>query len=324
MPALVGIDIGGSKLALAVADERGVPLRRARWPTDPAEPPARALERLAGGARRLLAEAGLAIEEVAAVGVAAPGPLDAGCEHLLSPPNLPGWDRVPLRRLLTEALGRPVRVENDANAAALAEWRFGAGRGASDLVYLTLSTGVGAGLILAGRLYRGRGGNAGELGHAPLVWEGERCACGLRGCAEAYLGGAAWTRRLRQQAPAASLACELAGGRDRLQPEHVVEAARAGDAFARSEIDRYNDHLARLLCLVVFALAPERIVLGTIPSRAGEELCLAAVRERVAARVWPLLAEGLRILPSGLGEELPDYAGLGIALEELAARGRGA
>ncbi len=317
MTALIGIDIGGTKLALCLGDERGTLLGRARWPTDPAEPAERALARLASGARSLVAEAGIALDAVEAVGVAAPGPLDAEREHLLAPPNLPGWHRVPLRRLLAEALGRPVRVENDANAAALAEWRFGAGRGASDLVYLTLSTGVGAGLILAGRLHRGQGGNAGELGHAPLVWEGERCACGLRGCAEAYLGGAAWTRRLRQRAPAESLACQLAGGRDGLRPEHVVEAARAGDAFARLELDRYNDHLARLVTLVVFALAPERIVLGTIPSRAGEELCLAPVRERVAAHIWPLLGEGLRILPSGLGDDLPDYAGLAVALDAL-------
>jgi glucokinase len=236
---------------------------------------------------------------------------------LVRPPNLPGWDDVPVRDLLTDALGISVHLENDANAAALAEWRFGAGRGFDHLVYLTASTGIGAGLILGGRLHRGQGWNAGEIGHAPVEWEGLACACGLRGCLEAYVGGAAWTQRLREITPEASRVAQLAGGREQARPEHVVAAARQGDGFARSELERFNLYLARAIATLAFSLAPEIVILGTIPVSAGEELCFAPIRRRVAGLIWPILDRGLRIVPAALGSELADYAGLCAALEGL-------
>ena len=255
----------------------------------------------------------MALEAVDAVGVAVPGPFDPERDLLLDPPNLPGWKRVPVGRILGDALGRPVRVENDANAAALAEWRLGAGRGVSHMVLLTMSTGIGAGLILDGRLLRGLRSSAGEVGHTTVEWGGEVCGCGRRGCLEAYCGGASWTRRLRALVPPASRVAALAGGREAARPEHVVAAAREGDAFARAELERFNAYLARGLVNLVFTLAPELVVLGTIPSRAGEELCIGPVRRQVLAEVWPSLARGLRIEPTALGGELADHAGLCVA-----------
>ena len=164
---------------------------------------------------------------------------------------------MPLRDWLEDAFGRPVQLDNDANAAALAEWRFGAGQGARHLVYLTMSTGIGAGLILDGRLYRGVRAGAGELGHVQLEWDGDPCGCGLRGCAEAYLGGAALARRLRRIAPAESRVVALAGRREQVTARHLVAAAQEDDAFARAEMARYVHYLGRLLALTVFALAPE-------------------------------------------------------------------
>jgi glucokinase len=257
-------------------------------------------------------------DRVACAGVSAPGPIDAAGERLLHPPNLPGWGDVPVRRILADALGMPVHVENDANAAALAEWRFGAGRGFDDVVYLTASTGIGAGLVLGGRLHRGHSGNAGEIGHAPVEWEGIACACGQRGCLEAYVGGAAWTRRLRTITPDTSEVARIAGGADRARPEHVVAAAASGDAFALAEMDRFNRYLARAIVTLAFVLAPQVVVLGTIPASAGEALCLAPLRRHVAAQVWPVLGRELRIEASALGAELPDYAGLCAAREGLA------
>jgi glucokinase len=311
----LGIDIGGTKLALAVGDESGRLLAQRRLPTRFTRDPARDLAALAGEARSLCAEAGLALSDLRGVGVAAPGPMDPATGVLLRPPNLPGWDEVPIRRLLGELLGIPVHVENDANAATLAEWRFGAGRGFQHVAFLTMSTGVGAGLVLGGKLYAGKLGMAGEVGHAPIEWDGEPCACGGRGCLEAYTGGAAWTRRLARTTPAGSRVAALAGAPERARPEHVVEAARAGDAFALAELARYNGYLARGITTLVFLLAPEVVILGTIPTAAGEELCLAPVREQVLARVWPLLGRELRILPSGLGPRLPYLAGLCVAME---------
>ena len=240
---------------------------------------------------------------------------------VLNPPNLPSWHDTPVRQILEDALGRPVAIENDANAAALAEHRFGAGRGVRDLVFLTMSTGIGAGIVVDGRIVRGVASSAGEVGHIPVEWDGEPCSCGLRGCLEAYAGGAAWTRRLRRVTPPGSAVARHAGAPAAARPEHVVAAAREGDAFALAELARFNDYLARGLVAVAFLLAPERIVLGTIPTAAGEALCLAPVRERFRRRVWPFLAERIEIVPSALGPALAAHAGIVVA---LGAAGKGA
>jgi glucokinase len=314
---LLGIDIGGTKLALALGDETGKILRRVRRPTDSSGRPEEDLARVAEDARRLLSEAGVARDEVAAIGISAPGPVDVERGLLIDPPNLPGWGTVPVVSLVEGALGGPVAIENDANAAALAEWRFGAGRGFANVVYLTMSTGIGGGLILDGRLYRGRNWTAGEIGHIPIGERGELCACGMRDCLEAYAGGAAWTERLRRMAPEASEVTALAGGREHVTPEHVVAAARAGDPFALSELDRFNDYVARGIATIAFTLAPDRIILGTIAVAAGAELCFAPLRERVRARVWPAIIDGTEIVPAGLGEDLADLAGISAALEAV-------
>ena len=311
---LLGIDVGGTKTALALASLEGRVIARRRYPTRTSGDASRDLADLAAEIRVLLEGAGAKLAAVEHLGVSLPGPLDATRERISKPPNLRGWDGVPIRQRLEAELGLPVTLENDANAAALAEWQFGAGRGADDVVYLTMSTGVGAGLILDGRLYRGAGGNAGEFGHTALEENGERCACGLRGCVEAYVGGAAWTERLREKTPEGSRVAELGGGRASIRPEHVLEAAREGDAFARAEVDRFNHYLARAISNVVFALDPEVVILGTIPTAAGEELCLSPVRKQVRNRVWPELAERLRIVPSTLGDELPYTAGICVAM----------
>jgi len=315
IPSLLGIDIGGSKVALAVGDAHGRVLARRRRATEPSGDAVRDLERIAADARQLLAEAGVAPGALAAIGVSAPGPVDPAQGAVVRPPNLPGWDVVPVRDHLRAALAAPVRVENDANAAALAEWRWGAGRGCDDFVYLTMSTGVGGGLVLGGRLHAGWRGNAGEVGHLPVEWDGEPCACGLRGCLEAYVGGAAWAQRLRRLAPEGSRVAALAGGRERVTPKDLVAAAREGDAFALAEMARWNEYLARGIVALVFVLAPRAIVLGTIAAAAGEALCFAPLRERVKACVWPLLGRDLAILPAGLGDALPDLAGLAVALQ---------
>lgn len=312
---LLGIDLGGTKTALALASKEGRVHVRRRYPTRLSGDGVRDLAELGAAIRSLLSDAEVSPSAVQRIGVSAPGPLDAARERMRMPPNLPGWDDVPVRERLEADLGIPVTLENDANAAALAEWKFGAGRGAADVAYLTMSTGVGAGLILDGRLYRGAGGNAGEFGHTTLEEGGLPCACGQRGCVEAYIGGAAWTQRLREQTPEGSHVVALAGDRGSVRPEHLLEAARAGDSFALAEVERFNGYLVRAIANVVFALAPEIVVLGTIPSAAGEELCLSPVRAGVATRVWPQLIQHLRILPSALGDELPYMAGICVAMQ---------
>jgi glucokinase len=316
---LLGIDIGGTKTALALADTAGGVLGHARIATAPSGDAARDLVRIAEAARALLREQGARVADVEIVGVSLPGAIDAAGGSVVNPPNLPGWGGAPIRALLERELSLRVALENDANAGALAEWRYGAARGLSHAVYLTMSTGVGGGLILGGRLHRGFANGAGEVGHLPLVRDGEPCACGLRGCAEAYLGGAAWARRLAQATPAASAVAKLAAGEACApRPEHVLAAARAGDAFALAELARWNGALAQLLCVLAAVLAPEIFVLGTIAAAAGEALCIAPVRALLHANTNPYLRD-VRVEPAALGERLPLLAGLGVAREALRA-----
>ena len=272
----------------------------------------------AATAQDLLTAARLDPAELSAIGVSAPGPLDPARGVVRDAPNLPGWHEVPISAQLARALGRPVRLENDANAAALAEWRFGAGRGSRAFMFVTMSTGVGAGLILDGRLYRGARYGAGEVGHMPVVPNGRECACGLRGCLEAYTGGAALAARMRADvaAGARTSLLERAGGDPaRLSAKLWLEAVRAGDSYALALSEEYLDVLAQGLAIMVLSLDLDCIALGTIVAR-NADLLLEPLRARVAARLWPHLRD-TRIVPIELGERLSAYAGLCTALLAL-------
>ncbi|MGA8117321.1 MAG: ROK family protein, partial [Actinocatenispora sp.] len=178
VPRVLGLDIGGTKLAAGVVDPAGTVEAYRRSPTEVHRGPADVLDRLLGLARAVLDEAP---GPVSAVGVGCGGPLDPRTGTILGPPGLPGWDHVPLVPLLRDALGLPAYLENDGSAGALGEYRWGGWRDASDLVYLTVSTGVGGGIVLDGRLRRGAAGNGGEPGHLVVDWQGRRCGCGQRG-----------------------------------------------------------------------------------------------------------------------------------------------
>ncbi|MCY0885470.1 MAG: ROK family protein, partial [Firmicutes bacterium] len=192
--AVVGIDIGGTKVAVGVAPwEGGEPWRTARLETAALPPGEEALDRIAAAARELVAAAGLPWQAVRGAGVGSPGPFRGG-RRLYRPANLPGWDGLDLEAGFQARLGCPVRVENDANAAAWAEWRQGAGQGSRSLVFVTVSTGIGAGMVLDGRLYEGAEGNAGEIGHWVLDPKGPLCHCGRRGCLETLASGTALAR----------------------------------------------------------------------------------------------------------------------------------
>ena len=174
---VLAIDIGGTKLAAGIVSDVGTLIDTDRTPTHADQGPEKVLERILDLSQTLLRRN---VVPVARVGVGCGGPLDTTLGIIQNPPNLPGWIDFPLVRHLHDALKLPVVLDNDANAAALAEYHFGAGRGTRHMVYLTLSTGIGSGLILNGELYRGKHGNAGELGHLQVKYDGEMCNCGGR------------------------------------------------------------------------------------------------------------------------------------------------
>ena len=311
---LVGMDVGGTKTVIVVARASGEILAETRledwargdWEED--------LRTLAHTGRRLLGQAGVANERPAALGLSVPGPLHIATGTVIDAPNLAGWADVPIVERLAEGFGVPVILENDANAAALAEWRFGAGQGTRHFVYLTMSTGIGAGLILDGRLHRGASDQAGEIGHVPVVPGGRRCNCGLQGCLEAYAGGAGLTAIMREDIARGEKTSllDLAGGDpERLSPRVWVEAIRAGDPYALALRERFLDHLAQGIALLVPILEPECVALGTIVER-NRELFIDDLIARVRALTWPSFHQ-VRIAPAVLGERLPAYAALCVA-----------
>ena len=314
---LLGMDIGGSKTVVALGRANGELLAESRlddwvsgsWKKD--------VETLVDHARVLLRGANVPEDAVHALGLSVPGPLNPVTGVVLEAPNLPGWKDVPLVEAIWKVFGVQVLLENDANAAALAEWRFGAGQGSRSMIYLTLSTGLGAGLILDGRLYRGAGFQAGELGHIPIEPSGRPCACGLRGCLEAYVGGAALAGRVREDVARGEAAAilELAGGDPaRISAQHWVEALRSGDDYARRLCDEFLDRLAQGLAVLIPILNPDAILLGTIV-RENPDLFVGELRRRVQERVWPSLQD-VRIEPAHLGPRLPAYAALCVAALE--------
>ena len=313
--AILSLDIGGTKIAAALMTRDGVLLSKRRAPSMADQGPGRMIERLLDLCRQVEAEAGAPF---CAAGISCGGPLDPVAGVVLSPPNLPGWDRTPLRTMIAAGLALPphrVHVENDASAGALAELRFGAARGCMHAVYLTMSTGIGGGLILDGRLYRGASFNAGEVGHQVVLPDGPLCGCGKRGCLEAVASGSGIAARLQERfdtlSPRLRQSADASG---RVTAEGLIDAVREGDRVAIEFFEETVALLARGIANLVFILNPQIIILGTIARHAGQTL-LAPLREHVGRMCWPVMTTGLEIVASPLGSRLEELSGLAVALE---------
>ena len=298
---LLGLDIGGTKSAAVVGDEGGTVLARVAAPTPPGSWP-EAVALLCRLCREVCHDYGVAVSDMAALGVSCGGPLDSATGTVYAPPNLPAWDAVPLRSLLEAEFGLPTRLENDANATALAEHRWGAGRGCRDMAFLTMGTGIGAGLILDGTLYRGRRDLAGEVGHAVVLPNGPLCPCGKRGCLEALASGTSLARMGRERS-----------GEDGLTAEGVCDRARSGDPIAQSVIADVALYMGIGLANLLHTLNLERIVLGTLAVHAAD-LLLDPIRASAQAHCWPRVWEGVSVLPAALGDAAQDKAALAVAL----------
>jgi len=311
--AVLAIDIGGTKLAAGIVDSEGRILARGEIPTlakDGLEP---VLARIVGLGRDLLSRPEVADIRVHRVGVGCAGPVDLKAGVVFNPPNLPGWVRVPLSDRIQQALGLPTVLENDANAAGLGEFRYGAGRGAQSIVYMTVSTGIGGGIILDGKVWHGLKDAAGEIGHMTVCPDGPMCGCGNRGCLEAMASGPSIARRARGV---------VAHGRPSRLSEipsptsaDVVRLAQAGDVVAREVWDEAVMYLGIGVAAVITILAPERVVIGGGVTKAGDYL-FQPLREHVRQRVKLVPVESVPILPAALG---PDVGVLGAAAVALDA-----
>ena len=302
----LGVDIGGTKCAVVLGDEHGFVEKR-RWETTTCE------ETI----DRIMEEIRAFVGRFDAIGISCGGPLDAKRGVILSPPNLPGWDNVPIKAILETEFSVPVSLCNDADACAMAEWRYGAGKGTQNMVFLTFGTGMGAGIIVNGRPYHGACGNAGEIGHIRMEKDGPvgyRKAGSFEGFCSgaglAQLGKAAAKEALKNGT--APTYCPTENDLDPITAKTIADAAYAGDETALAVFRLCGEKLGVGLSVLIDILNPERIVIGSIFARA-EDLLRPSMERVIDKEALPDSAACCRIVPAALGEEIGDYAALSVA-----------
>jgi glucokinase len=319
---VIGMDIGGTKLAVVISDMKGRIIRKVKRPTEAERGPDHVIGKLFEMTHQLIDGTRVELDQVAGIGVSCGGPLDTKTGIVYSPPNLPGWDAIPLKAKIEEEFGIPAIIENDANAGALAEWMFGAGRGYSYVVYMTMGTGIGGGIVVNGRIYHGANDTAGEVGHQILIPDGPQCGCGKRGCLEALCSGPSIARRAREavrQNPD-TLILKLAGNRiEDVRSEHVVEAARQDDPLAMKLIDETAFYMGWGIANMVNILNPEVVIIGTIAVAAGD-LLLEPIRRNVRRMAMERAASIVRVLPAQLGEYVGDLAAVALVIGDMKRR----
>ncbi|MEH6373455.1 ROK family transcriptional regulator [Streptomyces sp. KLMMK] len=301
---VVGVDFGHTHLRVAVGNLAQRVLAEDAEPLDVDASAAQGLERAEQLVRRLIADTGIDPGKIIGVGLGVPGPIDVETGTLGSTAILPGWAGTNPRDELAERLSVPVHVDNDANLGALGELVWGAGRGASDLAYIKVASGVGAGLVINGQIYRGPGGTAGEIGHITLDESGPVCRCGNRGCLETFTAA-------RYVLPL----LHSAHGTD-LTVTRMVQLAREGDPGCRRVISDVGRHIGSGVANLCNLLNPRRVVLGGDLADSGE-LVLAPIRESVSRYAIPSAARQLEVVPGALGGRAEVLGALALVLSEM-------
>ncbi|RIK44729.1 MAG: transcriptional regulator [Chloroflexi bacterium] len=301
----LAVDLGGTNLRCAAVSDDGHVLTERQQPTDAQRGP----EAVIASIVRIINETAAAsgIPQDAAVGIAAPGPLNPRSGVVFFAPNLPGWRDIPLRERIAEMTGRAIVLGNDANAAALGEWHFGAGKGLEHLIYIGLGTGVGGGVISHGRLIDGVHGMGGELGHVSVNIDGPLCHCGSRGCIEAYCSGWALADAIAAaQRSGHDATWSEAAETDEFSPAVLRIAAERGDAFASATLERAGTALGVGLANFINIFNPQLIVLGGGLIDLGEPL-LVPVQRSMQAWAMPMMYANTRLTYSKLGRRTGIY-----------------
>ncbi len=313
---VVGIDIGGTKLAAVVADKDGNILQKVRKPTESEKGPQHTVQLLLGMVDEVLGLGELNRKDISGIGVSCGGPLDTKTGIIYSPPNLPGWDALPLKDMIESEFHIPTIIENDANASALAEARFGGGRGYDYVLYMTMSTGIGGGIVADGKIYHGANDSAGEVGHQILLPDGPLCGCGQYGCLEALCSGPSIARRAQEaigDQPHTRILALAEGHLNRVRSEHVLQAAREGDALAMALVEETAYYMGWGIANLVNILNPQIVLLGTIAVAAGD-LLLDPIRRTVAEMAMQRPLEVVKIMPAELGDSIGDLAAISLVI----------
>jgi glucokinase len=311
---LLGIDIGGTKTAVCIGTESGKILADRRFPTNP-NSAQDTMAQAAQVAADLISESGLRTEQIEAIGISAPSPLCSKNRLLMKTANLPGWETFAAGDFLEAKFKRPVFLQNDANGAGLAEFWFGNCKG-KDLIYLTMSTGIGAGIIANGQVIAGLNDQAGEVGHMVLDINGPRCGCGQTGCWEAYCGGKNFADQVRAdiaQGVQTAILKEAGGDPAKIGMQEVRAAIRSGDKYACQKWDIFIEKMAHAVGILLMSINPEAIVMGTLAIHGGD-LFIPQMKKLLPKYAWQSSIDICRIEASVL-KNIGELAALAVATD---------
>ena len=299
----IGIDFGGTSVKLGLVSSSGRVLERAGFATGKTAAHSEILDALTHSVRLLQQKAKARHLKVCGVGIGAPGPIDVERGLVYFFPNLPGWKNFEIRKVLSKRLQLPVAVDNDANAMALGEYRFGGGRGSRLFIGLTLGTGVGGGMVLDGRLFHGPAFSAAEFGHVIIDPSGPLCGCGNRGCVETFVGNgyfvAETRRRLKNEK---SVLKKWVKNGEILTPILVQTAARQGDRFAKQMWAESGTQLGTMLAGIINILNPDCIAIGGGLAQSGA-LIFSPIRSAIRKKAFPIAGRSVRVIPAVLGND---------------------
>ena len=314
-----GIDLGGTKILVLIADATGRVLGQARVATQAAQGPEGVIARIADTVRAAAADAQIELSTIRAAGVSAPGPIDVAEGVITDPPNLPGWHNVPLAKTLHDRLAIPTLLENDANCQGVAEHQFGAGRGYADMIFITVSTGIGGGIIINNELYSGTSGAAGEVGHIGVSVDGPTCGAGHVGCLEAFASGTAIAARAKEMIAAGGLirTARLAEHDPPVSAKTVFLAGQQGEAEATALIESAGRYLGIGLASLINIFNPQAIVIGGGVANMGETILGPAV-ETARTRAFAQSFTDVRIVEGELGERAAALGAIAVAQNAVA------
>jgi glucokinase len=316
---ILGIDLGGTKILTAVTNSQGKMLSRDHSITPASKGHEAVIQSILESAHRALEQANVAISELTAVGIGAPGLSNPETGMLFTSPNLPGWRDVPLRDIMQERLGKRTFLINDANAAALGEFYFGAARGASNFIYITLSTGIGGGIVIDGKIYSGAIGAAGEVGHMTIDDDGPICNCGNRGCWEMLASGTALAREAKhriEEGVRTSILEYAEGDVEKVTAQVVHSAAERGDSLAQELIARTSYYVGVGLANLINIFNPELIVIGGGLSNIGDMLLKPAFKV-ARERAYKEAFQAVRFASAELGRDSGVLGAAAFALKEM-------
>jgi glucokinase len=312
MQFYIGVDIGGTKTAVILGDEQGQIINRYQFPTDTPGGPLPCIEKIINSIHDITKDTPLK-----SIGISCGGPLNPDTGIIQSPPNLPGWDDIPIVQILKEIFSCPVYLMNDANAGALAEWQFGAGQNTRNMIFLTFGTGLGAGLILNGQLFSGTNDLAGEVGHIRITTTGPE-GYGKAGSFEGYCSGPGLVRLAQRRSLLSPKSSEIlrhqAGNDSPITARLITELALAGDPFCLSVVEECGHYFGRGLAILIDLFNPECIVVGSMGVRLGE-LLFRPARKEIEREALGLSARTCRLIPAQLGEQIGDVAALCVAFQ---------